>query len=127
MSVTPAGSGDFGVLDGWRYEVVHIVRVSAQCFWYQSGSRERRAYLEKLACWSPTREGAERAAAQLTSAKAEAGRREAAAREWFRERKAQITASAMSAGTAETTEIGSGPQDRQRDPQGDAQHPTEWR
>jgi hypothetical protein len=36
-------------------------------------------------------------------------------------------ASAMSAGTAETTQIGSGPQDRQRDPQGDAQNPSEWR
>jgi hypothetical protein len=115
-------AGDWGVFNTWHYEVAQITRTSEQCVWYFDG-RERRAYRDKLICWARDKVDAERASAQLTSARSEKERREDAARVWFRQRSDQIVASAIEARRAET-HSGS-VADESAVPQGDAHTPPE--
>lgn len=121
-------AGMFGVLDGYCFEVVTITKVTEQCFWHigqcrDCGSREVRAYRDKLVCWSTGRAAADLASKRLVSAEAERDRRLSAARVSFEREKAKIAASAMSAGTAETAQQAQGQRPASAAPEGgDARH-----
>lgn len=86
--------GAWGIFRNYRHAVYPVVRETEQCVFYRDGSRERRAYREKMVAKLDSEDAATILAERLNSVDAEVYNRERKARIWGQDEKARLIAKA---------------------------------
>ena len=89
--------GQWAVIDDWSVHAYLITKVTDAQVRFFDNKRERRSYKEKVLGAFDDESTALRVVEQIKSARAEANRREQAARLWARQRVEEIIAAARAA------------------------------